>query len=90
MLPVSRGFDSHLGYLLGAEDHVTHYKLNSSDFFDGILPAVEYNGIWSTPLFNKRAIDIIETYGNKSKSSQPLFLYIAYQDSHYPPQAPQR
>ena len=94
-LPQSRGFDSHIGYLSGSEDHVTHIAVapNASgiDFFEGFEPTLDYQNIFSTPLFTEKAVEIIEQFGNKSTQSpdQPLFLYLSYQDAHWPQQAPQ-
>ena len=94
-LPQSRGFDSHIVYLSGSEDHVTHIAVapNASgiDFFEGFEPSLDYQNIFSTPLFTEKAVKIIEQFGNKSTQSpdQPLFLYLSYQDAHWPQQAPQ-
>ena len=95
-LPQSRGFDSHIGYLSGAEDHVTHIAFSPNapggvDFFEGFEPSLDYQNIFSTPLFTEKAVKIIEQFGNKSTQSpdQPLFLYLSYQDAHWPQQAPQ-
>ena len=91
VLPQARGFDSHFGFLTGGEDHSTHVTQNAVDFFDGFDPTVSYQNVYSTPLFTEKAISIIEQFGNKSEkpSEQPLFLYLAYQDSHWPQQAPE-
>lgn len=97
VLPQSRGFDSHIGYLSGSENHSTHVAIFSTssdgvDFFEGNNPSLDYQNIFSTPLFTEKAVEIIQQFGNKSTKSspnQPLFLYLSYQDAHWPQQAPQ-
>lgn len=92
-LPTSRGFDSHLGYLSGAEDHVTHVAASSYgsayDFVDGQQVAPQYNGTFGMYGFMQRATELISAYGGPSPPQQPLFLYLAFQDVHWPLQAPQ-
>lgn len=100
-LPVSRGFDSHLGYLSGAEDYETHIPGDASppayDFVVGaapptpgslpsMVPAVAYNGSYSANIFTAAAIDIINSV--PANGSTPLFLYLAFQNVHWPLQAP--
>ena len=79
--PLSRGFDSFLGYYLGAEDYWDHssnewldgstYEQSSlenygKDFYDGdINVGVDVDEMYSTYLFNDRAIDIIEQHSNE-------------------------
>lgn len=94
-LPIHRGFDSHIGYWSGAEDHINHTTYGAYDFTDssgsGVAPAAQYNGSFSAPIFAQRAVELIEAYGPggaMAGSSQPLFLYLAFQDVHWPLQAP--
>lgn len=84
-LPTSRGFDSYLGYLTGAEDHVTHETTGAYDFTEGVRPAIQYRGNWSTQIFADKASEIIRNFDKESSS---LFLYLAFQDVHWPLQAP--
>lgn len=87
MLPTSRGFDSHFGYWLGCEDHIRHRVYGAYDFNDDLRIANEYNGTFSTPLFAERAIDIINSHKDQ-KDPDPFFMYLAFQDIHWPLQAP--
>ncbi|XP_069794389.1 arylsulfatase B [Narcine bancroftii] len=95
-LPTRRGFDSYFGYLLGSEDYYTHERcyfippLNITrcalDLHDGEEPAPGYNGIYSTHLFTRRAVDLL----SKHHPAQPLFLYLALQSVHMPLQVPKK
>ena len=88
-LPTSRGFESHRGYLSGAEDYVTHETTGAFDFSDNLRPAVEYNGSFSTRVFTNRAIDIISDFGvGGTRAGESMFLYLAYQNVHWPLEAP--
>lgn len=99
-LPVSRGFDTHLGYLSGAEDYYAHIPGDASppayDFVIGaaapsgsqpsLVPAVQYNGSYSTTVLTAAAVELI---ANTPVDGQRLFLYLAFQNVHWPLQAPQ-
>ena len=90
-LPTGRGFDSYYGYWGGAEDYYTHstgYHANGEpvyDFADGTRTCFEANGTYSTYLLAARAVEIIETAG-----AAPFFMYLAFQNVHWPLQAPQQ
>lgn len=84
-LPTSRGFDTHFGYWLGVEDHIRHRTYGAYDYNDQLRIATELNGTWSTPTFTSKAIEIFET---AKTSDQPFFLYLSFQDVHWPVQAP--
>jgi len=95
--PTFRGFDSHLGYLEGAEDYFLHTRSDSGftglDFrastlhSAGILPnATEaYKGTYSAHVFAERVGAIVAEHND----SQPLFVYLPFQSVHGPLQAPQ-
>lgn len=86
--PLSRGFDSYFGYLTGSEDYYTHHRCYGNmcgyDLRDNDVPAAHYNGSYSTHLFARRAIDIIQ----KHDESVPLFIYLPFQAVHSPLQVP--
>jgi arylsulfatase B len=86
-LPTSRGFDTSLGYWFGVEDHFRHRIYGAYDFSDQTDVVTQYNNTFSTPIFTDRAIDIIKTHAN---DENPFFLYLAYQDVHWPLQAPDK
>ena len=99
--PTRRGFDTFLGFYLGAQNHFSHdrdYKRSHGDpptfydFRENEEVAEQYKGEYSTDLFKKRSIDIIEgvadarelnAYGNYD----PFFLYLSLQAPHAPLQA---
>ncbi|KAM6975915.1 arylsulfatase B-like [Tautogolabrus adspersus] len=93
-LPTRRGFDTYFGYLTGSEDYNTHIRCSgipsrdlnrcALDLRDGEEVATGYEGVYSTELFSKKAIKVIE----KHDSNTPLFLYLAFQAVHAPLQVP--
>lgn len=90
-LPIGRGFDSYLGYWSGAEDYYQHDTKGSYDFNDDRAPerlhvATEFNNTYSTPIFTARAVEIITSFSGESAS--PMFLYLPYQNVHWPLEAP--
>ena len=89
MLPTSRGFDTHIGYWFGMQDHLHHHSYGVYDFNEGLRIATEYNNTFSTPIFTSAAVDIITRSAGSSEEA-PYFLYLAYQDVHWPLQAPQQ
>ena len=97
-MPTYRGFDSHFGYLNGAEDYYTHMR---SGGFPHLLPFTLWSGYdlrrneavstkekgeYSTFLFTKEAQKLIVDHD----SSSPLFLYLAFQAVHAPLQVPEQ
>lgn len=91
-IPTGRGFETYLGYYSGAEDYINHITKKAYDFNDdsvenGTRPAVEYNNTYSTPVFTQRAVEIIEKFS--PSSPKPLFLYLPYQNIHWPLECPQ-
>eukprot|EP00052_Salpingoeca_macrocollata_P014471 m.113785 g.113785 ORF g.113785 m.113785 type:complete len:504 (-) comp19329_c0_seq3:256-1767(-) len=86
-LPTSRGFETFLGYWSGAEDYYVHTTKGGYDFEDNLRTAFEYNNTYSTYAFTSRAVDIIKSFN--PQSAKPLFLYLAYQNVHWPLEAPQ-
>eukprot|EP00929_Paragymnodinium_shiwhaense_P079975 TRINITY_DN41695_c0_g1_i1.p1 TRINITY_DN41695_c0_g1~~TRINITY_DN41695_c0_g1_i1.p1 ORF type:complete len:519 (+),score=79.06 TRINITY_DN41695_c0_g1_i1:75-1631(+) len=91
--PTFRGFDSFYGYYEGSEDYFQHTTSGGLDFHDeqgqncgpGCTKLVRDNaGQYSTNLYTKRAVDIIEAHD----ASTPFFMYLAYQGVHAPREAP--
>lgn len=86
--PCGRGFDSHFGYWSGAEDYINHTVGNVFDFVNDLTPDVNADGDYSTSLFAARAVEIIETQAAAGPSAPPMFLYLAFQNIHWPLEAP--
>lgn len=84
--PTYRGFDSFYGYYNGAEDHYTHEIQNILDLRDDKEPVRDLNGTYATFAFTKRATEIIKSHD----PSNPLFMYMAFQNCHGPVQAPEK
>ncbi|XP_068685136.1 arylsulfatase B-like isoform X2 [Montipora foliosa] len=84
--PTFRGFDSHYGFYTGCGDHYTHERLGILDLRNNTSPVRDMNGTYSANLFTERAEIIIEEHDR----SKPLFLYLPFQNVHFPGQAPQK
>eukprot|EP01059_Diplonema_ambulator_P032664 TRINITY_DN6511_c0_g1_i1.p1 TRINITY_DN6511_c0_g1~~TRINITY_DN6511_c0_g1_i1.p1 ORF type:complete len:490 (+),score=73.82 TRINITY_DN6511_c0_g1_i1:38-1507(+) len=86
-LPSSRGFSTYLGYWSGAEDYVTHQTVGAYDFANGTETAFEYAGRHSAYTFTEQAVSVMREYGRDPE--KPFFLYLAYQNVHWPLEPPQ-
>jgi len=84
--PTYRGFDSHYGFYTGCGDHYKHERLGILDLRDNTSPVRDKNGTYSANLFTQQAEKVIEEHN----SSRPLFLYLPFQNVHFPVQAPQK
>ncbi len=90
--PVGRGFDSAYGYWSGAEDYETHSvtaaKRSVYDMQDDLVADVGANGTFSTAVFTAKAEAIIAAHAAAGPDAPPLFLYLAFQNVHWPLEAP--
>ncbi|XP_019869288.1 arylsulfatase B isoform X2 [Aethina tumida] len=81
-LPMSRGFDSHLGYWTGHQDYFDHYAVERPgfglDMRRGMEVAYDLHGKYSTDIFTEESVKII----SKHNTSKPLFLYLAHAAVH--------
>ncbi|XP_014677063.1 PREDICTED: arylsulfatase B-like isoform X2 [Priapulus caudatus] len=86
--PLERGFDSFLGYYTGSEDYYTHErtvgKCHGIDLRFNNSSLKTENSTYSTHLFARRAVDVI----NEHDTSRPLFMYLPFQAVHSPLQVP--
>ncbi|KAJ9473776.1 putative sulfatase PB10D8.02c [Diplonema papillatum] len=88
-LPTGRGFQSYLGYWSGAEDYYSHITTGGYDFQDGTDTDESYQGTYSTYAFADRTIGLLkEKYANTT-AHNPFFFYVAFQNVHWPLEAPQ-
>jgi arylsulfatase A-like enzyme len=80
--PLARGFDHHYGHLLGAIDYFTHLRDRKPDWYRDGKPLIEEG--YSTELLGAEAVKIIRDHD----AAKPLFLYVAFNATHAPLQAP--
>ena len=93
MLPESRGFHTHYGYLNGAEDHYTRWVCNQHwddpvcgvDFRDNRKNVNITYGTYSSDLYTARIENIVREHDKE----KPLFMYAGLQNVHYPMEAPE-
>ncbi|CAK8993557.1 unnamed protein product [Durusdinium trenchii] len=92
--PTFRGFESFYGFYEGSEDYFKHTKDGGFDLHREAQPrcgpgcttlAWEDTDQYSTNLFADEALRIIDRHN----TSEPLFLYQAWQGVHDPRQVPQ-
>ncbi|XP_046736240.1 arylsulfatase B isoform X1 [Diprion similis] len=80
--PTFRGFQSHTGYWTGHQDYNDHTAMEGGywglDMRRGMQPAWDLHGQYSTDIFTREAVSII----NVHNTTQPLFLYIAHAAVH--------
>jgi arylsulfatase A-like enzyme len=88
-LPISRGFDSSLGFWSGGQDYTTHWDVNSGgyDMMENTTIRGDLNGTWTTEIFAQHAVETIERFSPASDAR--LFMYLAFQNVHWPLMAPQ-
>ncbi|KAK9297061.1 hypothetical protein QLX08_009083 [Tetragonisca angustula] len=80
--PTYRGFDSHLGFWSGHHDYFDHSAVESPywglDMRRGLDPAWDLHGQYSTDVFTKEAVRLIDNHN----TSRPMFLYLAHAAVH--------
>ncbi|KAK6191760.1 hypothetical protein SNE40_003362 [Patella caerulea] len=84
--PTYRGFDSFYGYYNGQEDYYSHKIMFGLDYRDDKKVVDDKEGVYSAFSYTERAKKIIESHN----TSDPMFLYLAFQDVHAPLQVPKR
>ena len=82
-LPVNRGFDTSFGFLSGAADHVSQWRLCAVDNWKNNAPDPR-NGTYSTYTYRDELDNIFINHS----SNQPLFIYLSLHNVHSPYQAP--
>ncbi len=75
--PLSRGFETFYGTILGVGDYFDPFSLTEGDEPLRDVPA----GFYYTDAITDRAVERVTT---RSRSSEPFFLYVAYTAPHWP------
>ncbi len=105
VVPTGKGFDTFLGYYGGAEDYFKHTESGANDMHNDVgpqlTPDLSNKGEYSTFIYTRRAIKIIEEFaaahehppqeGDEARNnakSDSLFMYLAFQAIHAPDQVP--
>ena len=90
-LPTHRGFDTFRGYWNGAEGYYNHISHGGYDFQIMDSTDLGANGTYSPYIFTDEATKILQQHGKAQRESAdapPFFLYLAYQNVHWPLECP--
>ena len=90
--PTHRGFDTFRGFYTGAETYYDHSRAAGGnkyyDFRVNNTVDVTARGHYSTDVITKESLKIIKLH-SQNNQTEPLFLYIPYQATHAPLEAPE-
>ena len=90
--PTYRGFDTFRGFYTGAETYYDHTRSAGSkkyyDFRINNTVDTTARGYYSTDIITKESLNIIKMHSHNN-ISEPLFLYVPYQATHAPLEAPE-
>ncbi|XP_017884012.1 arylsulfatase B [Ceratina calcarata] len=80
--PTYRGFETHTGFWSGHQDYYDHTAVESPywglDMRRGLDPAWDLHGQYSTDIFTREAVKLIDGHN----TSRPMFLYLAHAAVH--------
>ncbi|XP_046580068.1 arylsulfatase B-like [Haliotis rubra] len=82
--PTFRGFDSFFGYYNSEEDYYMHNMSGFLDFRNNQEAEWDYEGQYSAWVFTQKIVNVI----NAHNKEQPLFLYLPFQNVHFPTEVP--
>ena len=90
--PTYRGFNTFRGFYTGAETYYDHTRAAGNkkyyDFRINNTVDTSARGHYSTDIITKESLKIIKMHSHNNLS-EPLFLYVPYQATHAPLEAPE-
>eukprot|EP00038_Savillea_parva_P017529 m.20629 g.20629 ORF g.20629 m.20629 type:complete len:718 (-) comp3812_c0_seq1:251-2404(-) len=93
-LPVNRGFDFHLGFLKGGEDHFHQNHCAGGpnaaivDLWTQHAPARGLNDTYSAFLYTDGVLGVIDNFTKSNDPNGKLFIYLPWHNTHDPLEAP--
>ena len=89
-LPTSRGFDVHLGFLKGGEDHFEQNHCaggpdrDTVDLWGDNTPAWGQNGTYSAIMYSRKAVEVVRNFSSRLQvqdADTPKGLFLVSLDS---------
>jgi len=89
-LPINRGYDVHLGFLKGGEDHWNQHSGDLVDLWHGEGPAWGLNGTYSGYMYARFATAVVTNFtaARKKDGTSKLFMYLPWHNTHTPLESP--
>jgi arylsulfatase A-like enzyme len=76
-LPLQQAFDDFYGFANTGIDYFSHERYGVASMLDGDEPTLRDRGIYTTDLFEREALEFLE-----SQEKGPFFLYLSFNAPH--------